>query len=88
MSLGACSLPYPAYNAQAPYCLQPLSQTHFSALSHKRHDFRENVIERKMCFDFLYSFYLKHFSFLEEFSEIVVNMKTSLCKVPVIFVGL
>jgi hypothetical protein len=49
----------------------PLFPPHFSALSHKRHDFRENVIELKMCFDFLYNFYLKHFSFLGEFSEIL-----------------
>ena len=28
----------------------------FSTLSHKRHDFRKNVIEHKMCFDFKYKF--------------------------------
>jgi hypothetical protein len=44
---------------------------YFSTLSHKRRDFLENVIERKMCFDFLYKFCLKHFSFWEEFSEIL-----------------
>ena len=36
---------------------------YFSTLSHKRHDFRKEVTEHKMCFDFLYNFYLKHFSF-------------------------
>jgi len=36
---------------------------YFSTLSHKRHDFREKVIENKMCFDFLYNFCLKYFSF-------------------------
>ena len=41
-----------------------------------------------MCFDFLYNFYLKHFSFSEEFSEILSQLlKISSCKVPVIFVG-
>jgi hypothetical protein len=40
-----------------------LAQPYFSKLSHKRHDFREKVIENKMCFDFLYNFCLKHFSF-------------------------
>jgi hypothetical protein len=34
-----------------------------SELSHKRRDFRKKVTEHKMCFDFLYNFCLKHFSF-------------------------
>ena len=56
------------YNLSSPTCKvqfvviawQALS--HFSTLSHKRHDFREKVIENKICFDFLYNFCLKHFS--------------------------
>jgi hypothetical protein len=46
---------------------------YFYTLSHKRYDFRKKkkVIEHKMCFDFLYNFYLKHFSFQEELSEII-----------------
>jgi hypothetical protein len=36
---------------------------YFSTLSHKRQDFRKNVIEHKMCFDFLYNVCLKYFSF-------------------------
>jgi hypothetical protein len=35
----------------------------FSKLSHKWHDFLKNVVERKMCFDFLYNFCLKYFSY-------------------------
>jgi len=37
---------------------------HFLTLSNKRHDFwKQNVVEHKMCFDFLYKFYVKHFLF-------------------------
>jgi hypothetical protein len=43
---------------------------YFLTLSHKRHYFRENVIDYKMCFDFLYTSCPKHFSFEEEFSEV------------------
>jgi hypothetical protein len=35
---------------------------HFSTLSHKRHGYRETIIEHEMC--------LKHFSFQEELREI------------------
>ena len=38
---------------------------YFSTLSHKLHDLKKNVTEHKKCFDFLYNFCLKHFSFLE-----------------------
>jgi hypothetical protein len=40
-----------------------LAIQYFSTLSHKRHEFRENVIEHTMCvFDFLYNICVKHFS--------------------------
>jgi len=42
----------------------------FSTLSHKEHNFEK---ENK-CFDFLYSCYLKHFSFYENFSKIPLQM--------------
>jgi hypothetical protein len=43
--VSVCSLRYPARNAHAPYChVSP-----FSTLCHKRHDFREKVIQHKMC---------------------------------------
>jgi hypothetical protein len=58
----------------------PLVPPYCSTLSHKRHDFRKNVTEYKMCFDILYNFYLKYFSFYEEFSDMPS------CKVPVILV--
>jgi hypothetical protein len=42
----------------------PRSPLNFSALSHNRCNFRKKVIESlKACFDFIYNFCLKHFSF-------------------------
>jgi hypothetical protein len=49
----------------------PLVPHHFSALSRKRHDFQKKVTDHKMCFDFLYNFYLKHFSLYDEISEML-----------------
>ena len=46
---------------------------YFSTLSHRWHDFRK-VIEHKMCFDFLYSFSLKHFLFCKTVKEIRSKM--------------
>ena len=45
-----CGLPAPEY---------------FSTLSHKRHDFKKKKVteNKNVCFDFLYKFCLKHFSF-------------------------
>jgi hypothetical protein len=44
-------------------------EKYFSTLSHKRHDCRKKVTEHKMCFNFLYNFCLRHFSFQEEVRE-------------------
>ena len=45
-------------------CVVSLSPSYFSTLSHKWQDFRGNLLNRKrMCFDFLYNFYLQHFTF-------------------------
>ena len=42
----------------------------FSALSHKPHGYRgENILEYRLCFNFLYRICLKYLSFCEEFSE-------------------
>ena len=43
-----------------------------STLSHKRHDFRKKSYRmQNACFDFLYTFCLKHVSFYEELIEIL-----------------
>ena len=41
---------------------------YFSTLSHRGHDLKKNI-EHEMCFDILYNFCLKHFSFQEELGE-------------------
>jgi hypothetical protein len=68
---------YPACNVHlccaAIYCpLWPVCMYHIiphylitGTISEKKNT------EHKMCFDFLYTFYLKHFSFLHEFSEML-----------------
>jgi len=41
-----------------------LALPYLGTLSHKRHDFwKKKFTEHKMCFDFLWNFCLKHFSF-------------------------
>ena len=43
---------------------------YFPTLSHSGTIFGKKVITQNVCFDFLYNFYLKHFSFPEELNEI------------------
>ena len=48
---------------------------HFSTLSHKRQDFREKkLLNVKCAFNFLHNFCLKHFSFYEQFRQILSQM--------------
>ena len=56
----------------APSPVASLALLYFSTLSHKRYNFREKNIKR--CFDFLYNFYVKHFSFSAECSETLSQM--------------
>jgi len=71
-----CSFTYPVCSSHAPFChLWPAPlYSIFSTLSHKRHDLKKNDWTQNMCFDVLYSFCLKHFSFQSEFSEILSQM--------------
>ena len=48
LSVCVCSLSYPACNARDTSLACPTVQ-YFSTLSHKWDDFRENIIEHKIC---------------------------------------
>ena len=52
--------------------------TYLFTLSHIREDFRKQNNARKMYFDFLYEFYLKHFSIYQELSELFLWMYVGL----------
>ena len=57
-----------------------LALQYLSTLSHKWHNFRNKVVEQKMCFDFLYNFDLKHFSFLKNNSTRRYHKRNSVFK--------
>jgi hypothetical protein len=69
-----CSFSYPACNALVPYLYCHLCPVWFY------HVFRNYLtngtikknIECKMCFDFLYTFFFKYFSFWKELSKILL----------------
>ena len=88
LCLRVCSLTNPACNAP-PYChLRPLWLHHFSQSYLKNGTIFGKMLLKMTCdFDFVYNFYLKHFSFQEDQRDIVVNVKTCSCTVPVITVG-
>ena len=91
MRVLACSLIYPTCNAYAPYCnvfCGPSGSTTFSAISHRQYDYRKKVTEYKMCFLFSLQLLFETFLILKRNQQdTAVNMKTSLCKITVIFVG-
>jgi len=76
LSVCACSLRYPARNANASYYyLWPVRFYNiFPDYITNGTIFEKQVIEHKMRFDFLYNFRLKHFLFYEELSEIWSKM--------------
>jgi len=51
-----------------------LALLYFSTFSHKQHDYRENVPERKMYLDFLYSFFSDTFLILRKTARVMVKM--------------
>jgi hypothetical protein len=80
--LRACSLTYPASNAK-PYC----HLRHFSLHHIFRHYLTNGTIlgrkykEHKMCFNFLYNFYLKHSA------RYCHKCEKSSCKMLIILIG-
>jgi len=59
--------------------------TRFFTLPYKWHNFKKKLLNIKLCFNFLYKFCQKTFSFQEELITIwLKNTYCSSCKVPVI----
>ena len=90
MRMRACSLAYPAYNSYAPYCdvtCGPWGSTTFSTLCHKQYDFRKKKKFVKIRCVFWFSLQLLSEPFLRRIHlDILINVKISSCKVPVILV--
>jgi hypothetical protein len=66
----------------------PLAPPYFSTLPHKRQDFEEKGMEHKMClliFSRILSKMLRIRRSIQR--DIVINVKTYMCKVPAILVG-
>jgi hypothetical protein len=55
-----------------------LAPPYFSTLFYKRHDFRKEIIENRISFWISLQFYVKDFSFCEEFSEILSQIRKRL----------
>jgi hypothetical protein len=59
-----------------------LSQPYFATLSRKLHNFRNNVIDHKVYFHFIYHFRLKHFSFWKQLTRYCDKCKCLYVKFP------
>ena len=82
-----CSLRYPACNAHAPYRHLCSSQLYyiFPHLSHKCQDFREKVIEHKMCVLISLQSLSEIFLVINRTErDIIINAHRSSSKVPII----
>jgi hypothetical protein len=62
-----------------------LAPPYFSTLSHKRHDFRKQVAETKMCILIFSTFISKIFHSKTKFARYCRKCEKSSCKVSVIF---
>jgi len=85
-----CSLIYPTYNAQAPYChlwLTPPKHT-FPHYLKKRNDYGEKIaIEHKMCaLNFRTNFSERFLILIRTERDMIKNVHRSSCKVLIILV--
>jgi hypothetical protein len=87
--LRVCGLTYPSCFAQAPYCLRPLWLHHiFRHYLINGTIFGETLLNTKCVFLFSLQLLFETFLILRRIQRvIVINVKTSSCKVPVIIVG-
>jgi len=79
LSVCICSLRYPACNAQGTYHLWPAP--FYNIFPHYLINgtiFENSYWTQNVCFDFLYNFCLKYFSFWQETSEILQTVSTGL----------
>ena len=86
MPVRGCSLTYRACTLYAPYCdviCDPTGSTTSSTLSYKRTTSEKKIIEHKMCVLILPTIVSKIFLSLRGIQrDVVLNVKTSSCKVP------
>ena len=84
--LRACRLTYPVRHAQAPYCLCPLWLHHiFRHYLTNGTIFENKSLKLKCAFWFSLLLFQKFVILRQNSRDIVVNVKTSSCKVSVIF---
>jgi hypothetical protein len=67
-------------------CVACPAVPYFSTLSRKRHDYREKIVERKMCVWFSLNVSETFFLLRRIQRDIVINVQRPSCKVPVILV--
>jgi hypothetical protein len=92
MVVRSCSLAYPACNAYAPYCDVICgfsgSTIFFDIISQKARFSERNLLNIKCAFLFSLQLLSVTSLILRRIErDIVINVKTSSCKVPVILVG-